>query len=176
VRPVGNYLGRINEQIEEQKRILPKKLQILNYKDKVLKEYQQLKEFMTDQNLSEEEEIAQLLREIERVSKKSNLFVQNINPVKRNNVSTDIYELTVDIEGGGKIEQVITFMQELETENPPIRIRDFTLSPKAKDSEELKFLFTIVKLGVREQGDVMATKEGEIVGTKEVKETVEAGT
>ena len=152
VRPVGSYLGRIDEQIEAQKKILPKKLLILNYKDQILKEYEESKEFMTDESLSQEEEIAQLLREIESISKKSNLFVQNINPVERTDIAADIYELTVDIEGSAAMEQIIGFMQELETENPALRVKNLTLAPKSKDAQELKFSFTILKLGVREKG------------------------
>ena len=149
VRPVGNYLNQLNEKIEREKRILPKKLLMLNYKEQLLKDYKQLLPLMTDDKLSEEEEIAQLLREIERVTKQTALFVANINPVKRTSASAESYELSVEVEGTGTIQQIVEFMQIIEGDNPPLRIREFAMSPKGKDPSELKFTFTVVKLGVR---------------------------
>lgn len=151
VRPMNNYLSRIDDLIAVEEQVIPKRLQILKFKDRILAQYRSAKPFLSDPTLSQEEEIARLLREVERVSKSSGLFVSNINPVKTTQQSESLYELSVDIEGKGGIDQVRKFMKEIEVENPPIRIDGFNFKPQGKDSDDVKFMFTIVKLGVKER-------------------------
>ena len=151
IRPISNFLSHLDEMIRVEEEVIPKKLQILKYKDNILREYNVLKPFLTDPKLSQEEETARLLREIERVSKEVSLFVSNINPVKVDKKSDDVYFLSVDIEGKGGINQIRQFMKMFEASNPPIRIAGFDLKPQSKESEELKYSFTIVKMGVKEK-------------------------
>ena len=104
---------------------------------------------MTDAGVAQEEEIARLLGEIEKVSKEVNLFIFNINPVKVNKKSDVVYELAVDIEGKGGIQEVRNFIKNIEGSNPNIRIDGFNLKPQSKESEELKCLISIIKIGVK---------------------------
>lgn len=151
IQPTSNYLKGINEDITLEEKMIPNRLKILGYKDRVLSEYRELKPYRTDPALGQEEEIARLLREIERVSKEASLFVSNINPVKVDKKSDIYYELSLDIEGKGGINQIRQFMHSLEALNPSIRINGFNLKPQSKDSDDLKYSFSIIKLGVKDR-------------------------
>lgn len=151
VRPVTNYLMRLDEMIDIEEKVIPKRLMILKYKDKVTREYHSWKPLMADPATTQEEQIAQLLRDVERVSKESGLFVSNINPVKTTQISDSVYELSLDIEGKGNIDAIRKFMKKLENDNAAIRIDAFNLKPQGKESDELKYSFTIIKIGVKEK-------------------------
>ncbi len=149
IRPVNNYLNQLNDKIRVEETVIPKRLLILKHKNKILGEYNSFKAYMTPPTLSQEEETARFLREIERVSKEANLFVSNINPVKVTPVTDNVYELSLDIEGRGGVDEIRRFMKNLETSNPGIRISGFNIRPQGKESEELKYSFSILKIGVR---------------------------
>ena len=151
VRPVTSYLSRVDEMIQIEEKVIPKRLMILKYKEKIAREYRSWKPLMSDPAITQEEEIARLLREIERVSKGSGLFVSNINPVKSEEKSEGIYELSVDIEGKGNIDAIRKFLMTIENDNPSMRIDAFNLKPQGKESEDLKYSFTIIKFGVKEK-------------------------
>lgn len=151
IRPINEYLNRINDESEVEENVIPKRLSILKHKDKIIKEYRSYKRYMADSSLSQEEAIAKLLRDIEKESKEVGLFVSNINPVKTEKKMDSIIEMSVDIEGKGALDQIRSFMKLLEVSNPAIQVRAFSLRAKGKDSDELKYTFTIVKLSVKER-------------------------
>ncbi len=150
IHPISGHLRRIDETIRMKETLIPKRLLILKHRQRIFNEERSLKPYFTPSAVSQEEEIAQLLREVERVSKEVNLFVSNINPVNVVKKNDSAYELTVDIEGKGGVDAVHRFIRTLEASNPPVRLVGFSLKPQTKDAEEVKFLFTIAKLGVRE--------------------------
>lgn len=149
IHPVSRYIDKLDEEIQVQESIVPKRLLILKHKEAILRDYKAGEPLMADPKLSQEEEIAKLLGEIERVSKEVGLFIFNINPVKVNKKSDSIYELTVDIEGKGGINQIRRFMKTIESANPPIRISGFNLRPQSRESEDLKCMISIAKIGVK---------------------------
>ena len=149
IHPIGNYLQKLDETIKTKEEIIPKRLLILKHKTRILSEYRGAKAFFVTTSISQEEETAQFLREIEKVSKEVGFSVSNINPVKVNKKSESVYDLSLDVEGRGGLKEVRNFMRAVERSNPSICVAAFTLKPQSKDSDELKVLFSIVKLGVK---------------------------
>lgn len=147
VHPVTNYLKHLDESIRAKEEVIPKRLMILKHKDRILNEYQSLTPFFVDQAVTQEEETAQFLREIEKAAKEVSYFVSNIEPVKVNKKSNSIHELSLQVEGRGGLKVVPDFIRRLER-NPAIRINTFTLKPQDKEANELKVVFAILKLGV----------------------------
>ena len=149
IHPITDYLQRLDESISTKEQVIPKKLLILKHKDRIMNEYKALVPFFVDPALSQEEETAQFLREIERVSKEVNFFVSNIEPVKVNKKSDSIYELSLQVEGRGGLREIPDFIRRVERVNPTIRISAFALKPQDKEANELKVQFSIIKLGVK---------------------------
>lgn len=152
IRPVSNFLKRLDEMIATEESVIPKQLAILRHKDRIIADYEGISPFVTDPDVPQEEETARFLREIEQVSKANNLFVTNINTVKVSSKTDSIFELSVDIDGKGGIEDIRNFMASLILDNPAIRISGYSLKPQGKAADELKFQFSIVKIGVKRGG------------------------
>ncbi|MEI8344523.1 MAG: type 4a pilus biogenesis protein PilO [Candidatus Omnitrophota bacterium] len=150
VAPITRYITQLDEEIHIEEKIIPKRLMILKHRDTIVGEYKKGKPRLTDPKLTQEEEIAKLLREIERVSKESNLFIFNINPVKTSKKSETVSELTVDIEGKGTMDQLRHFMMMIENANPSVCVSGFNIRPQSKESDDLKFMLSIAKFGLRE--------------------------
>ena len=114
VRPIMRNLDRLKSRITEAETIIPKRLMILRHGNKIKRDNEKLNPYMTDAGMSREEEIAQLLRDIERVSNESGLFISNINPVQVAEDRDGRYTLLVDIEGKGMIEPIRSYVSLLE--------------------------------------------------------------
>ena len=149
IHPISNYLQRLDESIKIKEEVIPKRLLILKHKNKIMNEYQTLEPFFVSPSMSQEEETARFLREIEKVSKEAHFFVTNINPVKINKISDKVYELSLEVEGKGGLREIRAFMRVIEKSNPFIRISAYNLKPQSKEADELKVLFSIVELGVK---------------------------
>ncbi len=149
IHPISNYLQHLDDSIKIKEEVIPKRLLILKHKAHILSEYGELKPFFVTSLVSQEEETAQFLREIERVSKETHFFVSNINQVKINKKTDVIYELSLDVEGKGGLAEIFNFMRTIESANHSICVGAFNLKPQGKEGDELKVLFTILKLGVK---------------------------
>ncbi len=147
-KPLGRHLDKLSATIRQKEDLIPKKLAVLGKKDQIEKTYESLSGYLTDPALSREEEIAAYLGEIERVSQSVGLFISNINPVQAEEAGT-AYSLKVDVEGAGSISNIKQFMASLEQSNPAIRIAGFSLRGQGAANDELRFRFSIVKLGLK---------------------------
>lgn len=148
LKPLRQHLGRLSASIDEKEKLIPQKLAVLNRKSEIEKSHSDHAGYVTDSKLSREEEIAAYLGEIERVSQKVGLFVSNINPVQTEE-SGSAYYLKVDVEGAGSVANIKQFIADLERSNPPVRVSGFSLRGQGSNSDELRYRFSITKLGLR---------------------------
>ena len=149
IRPISDYLSRLDDSIRIEEEVIPKRLLILKYKNRIAGDYRDLKVLFVDPSVTQEEETAQFLREIERVSKETNFFVSNINPVKVSKKSENIYELSLEVEGKGGLKEIRNFMRMVEGANPSIRVGVLSLKSQGRQTDDLRALFSIVKIGVK---------------------------
>ena len=147
VRPMTRHLESLSQQVTEKEQVIPKKLLITKHKARITQVNDALGHYLTDPHLTEEEEIAMLLREIESSSQQVGLFISNINPVETI-TSGNTYKLKVDVEGAGDIISVKNFIMKLERSNAPVRVSAMNLRSQGIDNPELRYRFTIVKLGL----------------------------
>lgn len=147
-RPLGNHLKKLSATIQEKESLIPKKLTVLNRKDAIEKAYAANSAYLTDSKISQEEEIAAYLGEIERVSQRVGLFISNINPVQTEEAGA-AYHLKVDVEGASSISNIKRFIALMEDTNPSVRVTAIGLRGQGPNTEELRFRFTVVKLGLK---------------------------
>lgn len=153
IRPLTNYRKKIENQIHESKAMIPEKLKVLKEKESIWKDRESLRDYWTSATLSREEEIAEFLRTIESVSQRNNLFVSNINPVQVNSKEGDLtYQLSVVLEGAGSVPSVKQFIADLERSNAPIRVESVNLRSQGAGETDLRYKFSVVKLGVQLPG------------------------
>lgn len=147
-KPLGRHLESLSVKIHEKEELIPKKLSVISRKDEIEKLHESLSGYLTDSKLSSEEEIATYLGEIESVSQGVGLFISNINPVQTEEAGA-AYLLKVDVEGAGSIANIKKFLSSVEDANPAIRVTGFSLRGQGPNTDELRFRFSIVKLGLK---------------------------
>ena len=147
-RPLGRHLDGLSATIRAKEDLIPKKLTVLSRKDEIEKTHAEYSAYVMDAKMSQEEEIAAYLGEIERISQRVGLFISNINPVQTEEAGAAHY-LKVDVEGAGSIANVKKFVSTLEDDNPTFRVSAVNLRGQGAASEELRFRFSIVKLGLK---------------------------
>lgn len=147
-KPLGRHLDGLTATIRVKENLIPKKLAVLSRKDAIEKEHEALSKYLTDTKLSQEEEIAAYLGEIESVSQRVGLFISNINPVVTEEAGA-AYHLKVDVEGAGSVANIKKFISTLEESNPSIRVAGFSLRGQGPNTDELRFRFSVVKLGLK---------------------------
>lgn len=147
-KPIGKHLDALTAATREKENLIPKKLSVLSRKEEIEKSYKAVSGYLTDSKMSREEEIAAYLGEIESVSQKIGLFISNINPVQTEEAGL-AYHLKVDVEGAGSIANIKKFMSSLEETNPSIRVAGFSLRGQGANTDELRFRFSIEKLGLK---------------------------
>jgi type II secretory pathway component PulM len=147
-RPLSRHLDGLSAKIQEKESMIPKRLTVLSRKDEIEQAHQANAAWLTDAKLSREEEIAAYLGEIERVSQRVGLFISNINPVQTEEAGA-AYHLKVDVEGAGSIANIKKFVSSLEEANPSARVSAVSLRGQGAGNDELRFRFTVVKLGLK---------------------------
>lgn len=149
-KPLGRRLNALTVKTQEKEELIPQKLSVLTRKDEIEKIHQTFSGYLTDAKLSQEEEIAAYLGEIESVSQRVGLFISNINPVQTEEVGS-AYHLKVDVEGAGSIANIKKFISSLEESNPSIRVAGFSLRGQGPNTNELRFRFSVIKLALKKQ-------------------------
>lgn len=147
-RPLAGHLNKLSATIQEKENLIPQKLTVLSRKDAIESAYAANAAYLTDQKVSQEEEIAAYLGEIERVSQRVGLFISNINPVQIEEAGA-AYHLKVDVEGASSIANIKQFISTLEDANPAVRVSALNLRSQGPNTEELRFRFSVVKLGLK---------------------------
>lgn len=147
-KPLNRHSKRLSVKIQEKEDLIPKRLALVSRKDEIEAAHASNAAYLTDAKVSQEEEIAAYLGEIERVSQSVGLFISNINPVQIEEAGV-AYHLKVDVEGASSIANIKKFISTMEASNPSVRISAISLRSQGPNTEELRFRFSVVKLGLK---------------------------
>ncbi|MBI2871038.1 MAG: hypothetical protein HYY14_04930 [Candidatus Omnitrophica bacterium] len=137
-------MGQIDAAIEEHKALIKRNSLILANQDNFKAEIELYKKFIIE-SVSEEEEIASLLKEVEGVANQSSVYVVDIKSkgVTREG-PTERY--LVDLNCEGEMEHLVRFMYLVENTESLLKISKYTIMPRAKESSILKATISIYKL------------------------------
>jgi len=144
LRQVRNRLNKLNSEILIHEKRLQRSLYIASQEEAISKEHKRYTEYVK-QTYSDEEEKSKLLSEIEKLARKSSVFLADIKPgpVKE---AGPYKEYTVEIETESKISFLADFIYQLEKSPRLLRVKDFRLTPKKKGSATLKVRMTITEI------------------------------
>ena len=141
IRPVIDRLDKLNKEIFIQGKKLARSTRILSQEELIVSEYKKLT-YGLKQDGSDEEEVAKLLSEIEKLAKKTSVFLANIKPrltEKKENYRK--YVIAVEVES--EMTNLVDFFYQLEASPRLLRVEDFHLTPKKEGSNTLKARITI---------------------------------
>lgn len=136
VAPIFSRIRLLDEKIQGQEELIRKNARILAEKERIeatIKEYDKY----SRAPLSPEEETAYLLGEIEKLARKTSLYVIDMKPV---GVKEDAVSRTysVDLNCEAQMEQILAFMHEVEGSTLIFFVESFNISSKSKDSSIAK--------------------------------------
>ena len=143
IEPLAGRWKNINEQIEVNTVLLMRNSRLIKMQDSLQEEYVQCRDFMAvDRG---EEELAGTLGKIEEISRKSSCRIVNIKPFAARD--RDNYRIAVfDITAEGRISDFSRFLYEMERSRPPLRVKQFIVSPKTGSPGTLKGVFRVKKI------------------------------
>ncbi|MFC1631116.1 type 4a pilus biogenesis protein PilO [Candidatus Omnitrophota bacterium] len=139
--PVRRKLNKLSIEIPLEEQRLKRALYTLSRQDLISEQHQKLTRALK-QRLADEEERSQLLSEIEKLARKSEVVLRDIKPglIKPAELCK---RYTVEIEAEAKIDGLIDFIYQLERTPALLRVNNFRLVPKEKLSAVLKVRMTI---------------------------------
>lgn len=155
VQQVINKLNTLNREIRIHEKRLQRSLYILSREDLITLEHRRYTKDLK-QIYSDEEEKSKLLSQIEKLARKSAVFlvdikpgvVERVGPYKR-------YKVNIEVES--EIAFLADFIYQLERSPRLLRVADFRLVPKKKRSPILKARLTITELLI--SSEETSTKE-----------------
>jgi len=142
--PVMNKLGSLNGEILIQEKKLEKSMHILLQEDSITSEYKKFAQHIK-QEQSDEETIATLLSSIEKMANNASVFLVDMKPTPVE--KSEFYKkYTVKIEAETEISHLADFIYQLEESAQLLRVSEFRLSPKKKESPVLKIYMAVTEV------------------------------
>jgi len=99
-------------------------------KDNILSEYATYKDFLAKKD-SPQEIMAEFLKEIEKITKESNISVISLNPREEKN------NYKIKLKGEAKIEGILSFFYKIQKSRFLIKVESFSLTLKDEKSKTL---------------------------------------
>jgi len=144
MEPIARNYGSFDDQIRAKESSIVKQKSLLAAYEGLLKEHARIApQAKTGQ--SEEEERAQVLSDIERISEASACFIANIKPRESRQMGS-YSEIMFEVIAEGSMAELSRFFYELETSNNLIRIKHFTIASQALPGSRLKCSLIIGKV------------------------------
>lgn len=147
ISPIGEKYRRLGREIDVSEKKLVLDLRNISNKESISAEYEKYRNYVRRSALSDEEEVALLLAEIEGLARKSNINLDDIKPqqVKQ----TDFYrEYYVDIEVEGTMDRIIVFLHNLNSSSQLLRAVRLRLGLKDRDLHLVKASILISKIAI----------------------------
>ena len=140
---IGNSAA-LNRRIQLKRRMIKDSLGLLNQKDNIQKESRKYASY-AKQKLSEEEETAVLLKEIEDIARKSSVQLIDLKPYSQGKI--DFYiEYRIEIETESNMNQLVAFIYNLQNSESLLKVVKFRINSKADKHDILKAYLTITKV------------------------------
>lgn len=140
-------LDRINsldKEIKTKESEIKNYLKILAQKDRIEIQRANYSSYLGREK-SENEEVTVFLKEIEGLANKAQIYLIDMKPAGIKDEGK-LKKFLINLNCEGKMEQIITFMYDVETTNKLLTIDKYQINPKSKDSRLAKVSMVISKL------------------------------
>jgi type IV pilus assembly protein PilO len=147
INPISHKIKSLDNEIKEKELSIQSNSRILAQKDRILAEANKYSSFLSG-NLSEEEEITSLLKEIEAFASKSSVYLVDIKPASIKNIGS-LKKYFINLNCEAQVEQLAEFMYNIESSNKLLTIERYEISPRSKDSSIAKCSMVISKIAMQ---------------------------
>jgi hypothetical protein len=135
--PLFSNYNQLKSQIAASEAQLLKSLKITHQADQINEEYNRLAPTHQFQG-TDEEMISTLLRSLEAIARKAGVTVTEMKPRPGKDQQTHHARYLIEMDAEATAETVFKFLQEVETDPGLFRVLKMTLSPKSRDSSDLR--------------------------------------
>ena len=148
--PIMNKLNSLEDGIERQISVIKDGLMILGYKEKISKEYEMLKPYFVTERKTQEEELADFLKEVENLAVQASVQLVTINPSDKIEETPLYIKYQANLECIGSMEKMMVFLYSLSNLQKLMKIETFELMPVSKGSNDIKCSMLISRVIVTE--------------------------
>ena len=132
----------LQQQIKVEEERLKDALAIQKDKDNIMQDYNKYAPYL-DSLLSDEENTAQFVREIEKISQEAGVSIINLNPDNKPQPYKEYKKLKADIRLEATNEQLLNFLSKIQEDKLLIRLENLTIVPKDEYASSLRVEVTI---------------------------------
>ncbi len=145
ISPVFNKIRSLNKEIRDKQAEIKKDLRILSQKDKISAQGAKYGSFLGNAQISDDEQVTLLLKELEGLASKSSVYLVDMKPsgIKESGSSKRIM---INMNCEAQMEQLVDFMYNIENSNSLISIEKYQLTPKTKESSVAKCSISVYKV------------------------------
>jgi len=150
IAPTMSRLSSIEEDITKEEASIKQDIRFLGYKDRILKESQEIAPYLTKDMTTDEEMIAGFLKQIENLANQTKVTLIKVSPAPGEQ-DADYWKYQADLECSGELSDVISFMHVINSNTGLMKVLKFNFSSKKTDTDEIKATMTIEKIVVTEK-------------------------
>jgi hypothetical protein len=132
----------LQQQIKVAEEMLKEALAVQKDKDSILQDYNKYSPYL-DALLSDEENTAQFVKEIEKISQESGVSIINLNPDNKPQPFKEYKKLKADMRLEATSEQLINFLSKIQDDKLLIRLESLAITPKDEYASSLRVEATI---------------------------------
>ena len=145
IRPTMEKLKILDDEIKEEENVIKRDLRFLTYKDRILKENQDLNVYFSEGAKTEEEIIADFLKSIEILATESSINLIRVNPQDTKQKKGYI-QYFADLECDGKLEDAMKFVHKIDVSNDLLKVVKLNLLPKRASADSVSATMTVMKV------------------------------
>jgi Tfp pilus assembly protein PilO len=146
VEPLYREYTRLNQEIKVKQMRLAKNLRLMNEKDIIKGEFKKYSDQFKSRG-SEEEEMASVLTEIERIGKATGIYLNNVKPQKIKDM--DFYKIMqVEIRFEATMDTLSKFIYELQNSSYLLKPNRLQINSQGGDSSLLEGIIQINKISL----------------------------
>src|SRR3989338_87599 len=136
--PILSQIKVLDVEIVTKSEMIKRDLRLLTFKRGILNQYADYISYMDSGEKSPEEIIASLLKKIEVIAIEKSVGISN-QQVGEASSGSIFQEYKTSLQGEGTLLNVLSFMHALEQSDYLFRVTKYTLAPKSKGAEVIKF-------------------------------------
>ena len=150
IAPTMSRLASIEEDITKEEASIKQDMHFLGYKDRIIKEGNEIAPYLTENMTTDEEMIAAFLKKIESLASQTKVTLIKVNPAPGEQ-DADYWKYQADLECSGDLADVVSFMHMVNSDSNLMKVLKFNFSSKKTDTDEIKATMTIEKIVVPEK-------------------------
>ena len=150
IGPTMSRLSAIEEDITKEEVTIKQDIRFLGYKERIVKESEEISPYLTKNKLTDNEMIAAFLNKIQNLATETKVNLIKINPAPGEQ-DADYWKYQADLECSGQLADVISFMHLINSDTELMKVDKFNFSGKKSDTDEIKATMTIEKIVVTDK-------------------------